>query len=462
MTSHAVRQRSRFIGLLASATTLVMMMSLPTSAAESETCFSRQHQSATVNVRVALSQARTAMNTRVVHSERDCVLACCSEEIRPGLRCNMAVFKSVRHAADENCLLFHCPTEQDCPLMKASDGINTYDIYKGLSHPPTLRPVTMTTAVQTTSSTAPTTKLQTTTTTTASAPTTSSQAPPTTTRVTPTTSQAPPTTAWVTPTTSQAPPTTTWVTPTTSQAPPTTARVTPTTSQAPPKIKSPSPIILIMPMPTTTSQPATMVMTPGPPPTPTSRKLSKNNKKQNKASKKGKLHPFSTTTSQPSISSTSLPATTKEVEAEHRTSDPLEKPTESTTPPTTTVLTTTATVPTTTTAAAPPPANTYTTTTRSTAATTTTESSTTTAPPTSLIIVPKDILQSEHTLQNSSSNRDKTFAAHRALNSGVVAVMVVGLAMLTLALTLGGRKAMESFDRRHYTRLELNDLHYEI
>uniref|UniRef100_A0A1A8DXK5 MANSC domain-containing protein n=1 Tax=Nothobranchius kadleci TaxID=1051664 RepID=A0A1A8DXK5_NOTKA len=434
MTSHAVRQRSRFIGLLASVTTLVMMMSLPTSAAESETCFSRQHQSATVNVRVALSQARTAMNTRVVHSERDCVLACCSEEIRPGLRCNMAVFKSVRHAADENCLLFHCPTEQDCPLMKASDGINTYDIYKGLSHSPTLRPITMTTAVQTTSSTAPTTKLQTTTTTTASAPTTSSQASPTTTRVTPTT----------------------------SQAPPTTTRVTPTTSQAPPKIKSPSPIILIMPMPTTTSQPATMVMTPGPPPTPTSRKLSKNNKKQNKASKKGKPHPFSTTTTQPSISSTSLPATTKEVEAEHRTSDPLEKPTESTTPPTTTVLTTTTTVPTTTTAAAPPPANTYTTTTRSTAATTTTESSTTTAPPTSLIIVPKDILQSEHALQNSSSNRDKTFAAHRALNSGVVAVMVVGLAMLTLALTLGGRKAMESFDRRHYTRLELNDLHYEI
>uniref|UniRef100_A0A1A8EVG2 MANSC domain-containing protein n=1 Tax=Nothobranchius korthausae TaxID=1143690 RepID=A0A1A8EVG2_9TELE len=406
MTSHAVHQRSRFIGLLASATTLVMMMSLPTSAAESETCFSRQHQSATVNVRVALSQARTAMNTRVVHSERDCVLACCSEEIRPGLRCNMAVFKSVRHAADENCLLFHCPTEQDCPLMKASDGINTYDIYKGLTHPPTLRPVTMTTAVQTTSSTAPTTKLQT---------TTSSQAPPTT-------------------------------------------RVTPTTSQAPPIIKSPSPIILIMPMLTATSQPASIVMTPGPPPTPTSRKLNKSNKKLKKATKKGKPHPFSTTTTQPSISSTtSLPATTKEVEAEHRTSGPLEKPTESTTPPTTTVLTTTTTVPTTTTTAAPPPANTYTT-----AATTTTEFSTTAAPPTSLIIVPKDILQSEHTLQNSSSNRDKTFAAQRALNSGVVAVMVVGLAMLTLALTLGGRKAMESFDRRHYTRLELNDLHYEI
>uniref|UniRef100_A0A1A7YY36 Seven cysteines N-terminal domain-containing protein n=1 Tax=Iconisemion striatum TaxID=60296 RepID=A0A1A7YY36_9TELE len=425
MTSHAVCQRSPgLIWLLASATTLVMMMSLPASAAESETCFSRQHQSVTVNVRVALNQTGTTMNTRVVHSERDCVLTCCSEEIRPGLRCSMAVFKSIRHAADENCLLFHCPVEQDCPLMKASDGINAYDIYKGLSHPPiTMTTSSTSTTVQTTSSTTITTMPQTTITTTVSAPTTRNQAPPTTTR-----------------------------------APATTTKTTPT-------ITSPSPIILIMPM--VTSQPTTTVMTSGPPPTLTSRKPNKNIKKQNKATKKGKPHPFSTTTTQPSISSTmSLPAAKIEAKAEHRTVDPSEKVTESTTTATTTttVLTSTTTVPTTSTSttAAPPPATTYITTIRSTTAIITTESSTTTAPPTSLIIVPKDVLQSDHALQNFSSNRGKTTVAQGALNSGVVAVMVVGLAMLTLALTVGGRKAMESFDRRHYTRLELNDLHYEI
>lgn len=43
----------------------------------------------------------------------------------------MAVFNSNKHAGDDNCFLFHCQTEQDCPLMKAQDGINTYDIYKG-------------------------------------------------------------------------------------------------------------------------------------------------------------------------------------------------------------------------------------------------------------------------------------------------------------------------------------------
>lgn len=41
-------------------------------------------------------------------------------------------------------------------------------------------------------------------------------------------------------------------------------------------------------------------------------------------------------------------------------------------------------------------------------------------------------------------------------------MVVLALAVLTLALAVGGRKAMESFDRRHYTRLELNELHYEV
>lgn len=64
--------------------TLIVMMSLPVSALEPETCFSRQHQSAIVDVRLALNRPTTAMDARVVHSERDCVLACCSEEVKPG------------------------------------------------------------------------------------------------------------------------------------------------------------------------------------------------------------------------------------------------------------------------------------------------------------------------------------------------------------------------------------------
>ncbi|TDG96460.1 hypothetical protein EPR50_G00228520 [Perca flavescens] len=122
--------------------TLLLMTSLPVSAAvEPETCFSRQHQSAIVNVRQALTKPTTAMDTRVVRSERDCVLACCSEEVKPGAKCNMAVFNGNKHAGEDNCFLFHCQTEQDCPLMKAQDSINTYDIYKATTtKPPTSTP----------------------------------------------------------------------------------------------------------------------------------------------------------------------------------------------------------------------------------------------------------------------------------------------------------------------------------
>ncbi|MEQ2250569.1 hypothetical protein ILYODFUR_002233 [Ilyodon furcidens] len=432
-------------GLLVSAISLVMvLMTLPASALGPETCFSRQHQGTAVIVRQALNRQAAAMIARTVHSERDCVLACCSEEVLTGARCNMAVFKGNKHSAEDNCLLFHCPTELDCPLMKAPEGSNTYDIYKGLSHPPTLRPVTMTTTIQTTTTTSPPT--------------------------TPTTTQT-----------------------TTTASTPTTAQALPSPTEPPP------PFIIIATVPvgippttTTTTTPTTPTTTTmGPSATFTSRKPNKTSKKQNKTIKKGKSHPSittTTTTTQTAPSSTtSLPAETARKEVEHKNTSIPETttavttfkttsttttasattttiPMSSTTLPTTTITTTTS--PTTTTTIT----TTTTTTTQCTTSTSTTEPTTTVmAQPPSLIFIPKDSLQSDpdlqpgHTHLNSSSSRGKVVvAAQGALKGGVVAFMVLGLAVLTLALAVGGRKAMESFDRRHYTRLELNDLHYEI
>ena len=54
------------------------------SGSDAETCFSRQHQNAIVNVRQALVRPTTVMDSRVTQSERDCVLACCSEDVKPG------------------------------------------------------------------------------------------------------------------------------------------------------------------------------------------------------------------------------------------------------------------------------------------------------------------------------------------------------------------------------------------
>ncbi|XP_072233856.1 MANSC domain-containing protein 1 isoform X1 [Leuresthes tenuis] len=456
--------------LLLSVAAALLMMSLPVSALQPETCFSRQHQSATVDVRVAASRTTTVMGARVVRTERDCVLACCSEEVQPGARCNMAVFNSNKPAGEDNCILFHCQSEQDCPLMKAQDGINVYDIYKGLSHPPTLRPVTMTTGTVTTTTPATTTLATTTpTTTTTMAPTTTTQAPPTTTE--------------------------------------------------------PSPIVIIIATSPPTAVATTRTTTAALSSTLITRKPNKTSKKQNKTTKKGKPHPTdAVTTTRPAPgSTTSLPVVTEirehrttETPKPHTTTTTTAAPTTITTTPTTTTTTPTSTTTTTTTATTTPTSTTPTTTTTTPTTTTTTTTAiptstttttpttttttiptstttpttttttptstttipTTTSPPTtttttepsiamttpatSLIIVPKDALQPGHTLQNSNAGQGKTLAAQGALKSGVVAFMVLGLAVLMLALAVGGRKAMESFDRRHYTRLELNDLHYEV
>ncbi|KAK5601909.1 hypothetical protein CRENBAI_019090 [Crenichthys baileyi] len=438
-------------GLLISTASLMMvLMTLPASALGPETCFSRQHQGTAVIVRQALNRQAVAMIARTVHSERDCVLACCSEEVLTGARCNMAVFKGNKHAAEDNCLLFHCPTELDCPLMKAPEGSNTYDIYKGLSHPPTLRPVTMTTTIQTSTTTSPPT----------------------------------------TPTTTQ---------PTSTASTSTTAQALPSPTEPPP------PFIIIATVPvgippttTTTTTPTTTTM--GHSATFTSRKPNKSSKKQNKTIKKGKSHPSITTTTTNTQtapgSTTSLPTETARKEVEHKyTSIPETTaattttaaltfkttstttttsattttfPMSSNTLPTTTITTTTS--PTTTITTTTTTTTSSTTTTQCTTSTSTTEPTTTVmAQPPSLIFIPKDPLQSDpdlqpgHTHLNSSSSRGKVVvAAQGALKGSVVAFMVLGLAVLTLALAVGGRKAMESFDRRHYTRLELNDLHYEI
>lgn len=51
----------------------------------------------------------------------------------------MVVFNANKGEGEDNCFLFHCQGQDDCPLRKAPDGLSTYDIYKGepaLGRPP--------------------------------------------------------------------------------------------------------------------------------------------------------------------------------------------------------------------------------------------------------------------------------------------------------------------------------------
>nr|XP_046193934.1 flocculation protein FLO11-like isoform X1 [Oncorhynchus gorbuscha]XP_046193935.1 flocculation protein FLO11-like isoform X2 [Oncorhynchus gorbuscha] len=165
------------------------------------------------------------------------------------------------------------------------------------------------------------------------------------------------------------------------------------------------------------------------------RKLNKPPKKPNKSSKKPKPHPATTTT-------TTLPVST----TPRRDPDPIR-----------------------TTEKLQPATEPATSTTTSTGATATTKSPAAiepliprTTPENELVLMPKGVQATPASPGTEGQGRGKEVAGQGALKSSLVAVVVVGLAILTLALAVVGRKAMESFDRRHYTRLELNDLHYEV
>ncbi|KAL7857955.1 hypothetical protein AOLI_G00180570 [Acnodon oligacanthus] len=114
---------------------LFLQASSPALCSNGKTCYSRQHRDAIVDVRIAVEHNGAITSSRVKQAEKDCILACCSEEVEPGIKCNMVVYKPSSQTGTDNCYLFHCETEQDCPLVAAKPGINTYDISKDVIHP---------------------------------------------------------------------------------------------------------------------------------------------------------------------------------------------------------------------------------------------------------------------------------------------------------------------------------------
>ncbi|XP_042593079.1 MANSC domain-containing protein 1 [Cyprinus carpio] len=364
-----------------------------------EMCYSRQHRDAAVNTHVALDQKGAVMEARAKPSEKDCILTCCSEDVAPGLKCNLVVYRPPKRLGDLNCQLFHCPSERECPLMTAGAGVNTYNIFKGITHPTTRGRITAKpTAAQ----------LTTTPTTTPTTPTTTPMTTPTTPMTTPTTT---PTTPITTPTTTTTPttPTTTPTSTATSTTPaPTTSSSSSSsrcTEEAP--TESESPMIL-----------ETVTMTTAPATTATSTTQS------------------STTTTTTKSTSTKAPRPPPRTSLKPSRPKKPSKPSRPETPPVKPVRATP--IPT------PPP--------------TTPE-----RPPAAVIQLGSDPTRRAFTRGRPVLSLPGKPKVSRVMwKNSLVAIVVITLIFLTLILALAARKAMESFDRRHYTRLELNDLHYEV
>ncbi|XP_065109444.1 MANSC domain-containing protein 1 [Paramisgurnus dabryanus] len=372
------------------------------SESDKETCYSQQHRSVTVNIHLAVTKG-TIMSPREKPSEKDCILTCCSEDVNPGVKCNRVVYKPPEESSSENCYLFFCPSEQDCPLMTAELGVNTYNIFKGVTYPTTK--VIGRAAAKPSTNLNP--KLNTTTSTTKPPPTTMIKTPVATTTK-PTITKLP-----ITTTTSATP----------SLGPTTEASESPT--EGPTELlKTASMTGATVATTTTTTTQSTTTTTTQP-----------TMKKENKSTTTKACPPArpAAKPSRPRKPSTSLrgPEThsVKPTKAKTATTHPITSTAPSTTAPTTTSM------------AAP-----------QTSAGTTVE-----------IDSKERALKLDPLLPPVLGSAPVKPRFSRTIwKNSLVAVVVITLIFLLLILALVARKAMESFDRRHYTRLELNDLHYEV
>ncbi|XP_028810982.1 MANSC domain-containing protein 1 [Denticeps clupeoides] len=406
---------------------------------DGETCYSRQHRDAIVNLQIALTRPGTSMQSDTTATEKDCVLTCCSREVKKGIKCNLAVYFPNKPKNVVNCFLFQCKSELDCPLM-TSKGVNTYDIFRGAVHPTskvsdrttaipvqdttaeattTLSTATVPSSTSTTTTTQPTTTTTTATTTTTTKPTTTTTTTTTTTK--PTTTQAPTTTTTQSSTTTTRPNTTTKSTTTepivheamhAGMEPPTATTTTTTTTTTESTTTRPANPTTEATTTTTTQAPRPILhpLVPIKPP-----------RKQNKLTRRPDTHPV-----KPVIAITAKSTTT------------------TTTKPSTTATTT------------------ATTTTVKTSTTTTTVAAPTERTTSAFAAVDYELRAFGSIDPVAGAAGGKVAVSRGTWKTSLVVVVVVGLAFVTMALALLGRKIMESFDRRHYTRLELNDLHYEV
>ncbi|KAG5830770.1 hypothetical protein ANANG_G00314120 [Anguilla anguilla] len=117
------------IGPLAAA--LLLMLRSVAMAPPAEQCLSKLHVNTIVNVRVALSAKGTVMDSCITPTQQACIRSCCSKDLVPGFKCNMVVYQLNKPLGSDNCYLFHCDREEDCPLV-AMEGVNSYYIFTGL------------------------------------------------------------------------------------------------------------------------------------------------------------------------------------------------------------------------------------------------------------------------------------------------------------------------------------------
>nr|XP_023670984.1 mucin-2-like [Paramormyrops kingsleyae]XP_023670985.1 mucin-2-like [Paramormyrops kingsleyae]XP_023670986.1 mucin-2-like [Paramormyrops kingsleyae]XP_023670988.1 mucin-2-like [Paramormyrops kingsleyae]XP_023670989.1 mucin-2-like [Paramormyrops kingsleyae] len=101
------------------------------SSATTKQCFSKERTNLIINASAAFLARTTVLDARTSLSQQACLLDCCSQEV---FKCNWAVYRPDKPSGSENCYLFYCEREEDCPLIPMN-GVNSYNIFTGVDYP---------------------------------------------------------------------------------------------------------------------------------------------------------------------------------------------------------------------------------------------------------------------------------------------------------------------------------------
>uniref|UniRef100_A0A3B3Q370 Uncharacterized protein n=1 Tax=Paramormyrops kingsleyae TaxID=1676925 RepID=A0A3B3Q370_9TELE len=356
------------------------------SSATTKQCFSKERTNLIINASAAFL-ARTTVLDLINVSPNTIII--CAFYFLAVFKCNWAVYRPDKPSGSENCYLFYCEREEDCPLIPMN-GVNSYNIFTGVDYPSMNHLTTTKAATQ----------------------------PSTTPRVTIRVTAKP--TYVTTPSTPTATTHTSTAVTTPTQPVTTTQPTTTTITTLPPTITQPS-ISTTLPSITSTEPSITT--------TTTTTTTTVTTSTQPASSRQ------TTTTIQPASTTQQLPATTRTPQPSSTTAH---------TQPTTTLTSTTPTLLMTQRSAA-----------------SMTPLQVTAKEAKSMLVAPPP--PAPPTTKPGHTNPPKRNTVHqRTLKSTLEVAVVVGLVFLALVIALVGRKAMESFNRRQYTRLELNDLYYDV
>uniref|UniRef100_H3BGP2 MANSC domain containing 1 n=1 Tax=Latimeria chalumnae TaxID=7897 RepID=H3BGP2_LATCH len=120
---------------------LPLLLCVLPSPSAAEHCFTDQMEDVIIDIKAALPLGVRSREPLYTAAAEVCTNLCCDGvKINGQKKCNLVIFDFRKHPQQDNCYLFHCPSAEACP-MKTLKGLKSYRIRRVLSTLETLSPL---------------------------------------------------------------------------------------------------------------------------------------------------------------------------------------------------------------------------------------------------------------------------------------------------------------------------------